>query len=142
MALNNLLVAVDDSEGSRKAVDIAVDIATPNPDAHVDVAYVVNIPLLNESQSVNFKDILDMMMDDGKQLLEDVVAGMGDVADRAEALLLTGVSPATELVKLIEQRNYDLVIIGNRGLSGVQEYMGSVSHKVLHGSTVPVLIAK
>ena len=49
MALNNLLVAVDDSEGSRKAVDLAVDIATPNPDAHVDVAYVVNIPLLNES---------------------------------------------------------------------------------------------
>ena len=38
MALNNLLVAVDDSEGSRKAVDLAVDIATPNPDAHVDVA--------------------------------------------------------------------------------------------------------
>ena len=97
----------------------------------------MNIPLLNESQSVNFKDILDMMMDDGKQLLEDVVAGMGDVADRAEGLLLTGVSPATELAKLIEQRNYDLVIIGNRGLSGVQEYMGSVSHKVLHGSTAP-----
>ena len=55
---------------------------------------------------------------------------------------MTGVSPATELVKLIEQRNYDLVIIGNRGLSGVQEYMGSVSHKVLHGSTVPVLVVR
>ena len=66
----------------------------------------------------------------------------GRLADRAEALLLTGVSPATELVKLIEQRNYDLVIIGNRGLSGVQEYMGSVSHKVLHGSTVPVLVVR
>ena len=60
----------------------------------------------------------------------------------ADALLLTGVSPANELIKLIEQRGYDLVVIGSRGLSGVQEYLGSVSHKVLHGSTAPVLVAK
>ena len=62
--------------------------------------------------------------------------------ERADALLLTGVNPANELIKLIKERDYDLVIIGNRGLSGVQEYLGSVSHKVLHGSPVSVLIAK
>ena len=83
-----------------------------------------------------------MMMEDGRQLLQEAIDGMGEVADRADALLLTGVSPANELIKLIEQRGYDLVVIGSRGLSGVQEYLGSVSHKVLHGSTAPVLVAK
>ncbi|MFR5195727.1 MAG: universal stress protein [Eggerthella lenta] len=32
--------------------------------------------------------------------------------------------------------------MGNRGLSGLKEYMGSVSHKLLHASPIPVLIAK
>lgn len=142
MAIDNVLVAVDNSEGSRKAIDLAASIVALNPAAHADVAYVVNIPLLSDSQMANFKDILDMMMEDGRQLLQEAIDGMREAADRADALLLTGVSPANELIKLIEQRGYDLVVIGNRGLSGVQEYLGSVSHKVLHGSTAPVLIAK
>ena len=58
------------------------------------------------------------------------------------SLLLTGANPATEIVKLVDQRSYDHLIVGNRGLSGLKEYMGSVSHKVLHASKIPVLIAK
>ncbi len=142
MSIENLLVAVDNSEGAHKAVDLAVELASLNSAVHVDVAYVVNIPLLSDPQMVNFKDLLDMMMEDGKRLLQETIDSMGEVAERADALLLTGTNPANELIKLISQRNYDLVVIGNRGLSGVQEYMGSVSHKVLHGSVAPVLIAK
>mgnify|MGYP002231587539 CR=1 FL=1 len=61
---------------------------------------------------------------------------------RTETLLMTGVNPATEIIKLTEQRDYDMVVIGNRGLVGLKEYMGSVSHKLLHASPIPVLIAK
>ncbi|MEG1197296.1 MAG: universal stress protein [Raoultibacter sp.] len=35
-----------------------------------------------------------------------------------------------------------MVIIGSRGLSGIKEHLGSMSYKILHGSTAPVLIAK
>ena len=55
---------------------------------------------------------------------------------------MTGVSPATEIIRLVEQNDYDVIVIGNRGLNGIKEYMGSVSHKVLHGVQIPVLIAK
>ena len=34
------------------------------------------------------------------------------------------------------------MVIGSRGLSGIKAYLGSVSHKVLNGSKVSVLIAK
>ena len=91
----------------------------------------------------NFKDILDMMISDGEDLLADAEQKMGDdVAARTDSLLLTGTNPATEIVKLIDQRSYDLLVVGNRGLSGLKEYMGSVSHKLLHASPIPVLIAK
>ena len=102
MAVNKLLVAFDESEGADRALAMAASLAAVNPEAHVDVVYVVPIPLLDETQMANFKDILDMMISDGE----------------------------------------DLLIVGNRGLSGLKEYMGSVSHKLLHASPIPVLIAK
>ena len=138
MAVNKLLVAFDESEGADRALAMAASLAAVNPEAHVDVVYVVPIPLLDETQMANFKDILDMMISDG-----EAEQKMGeDVAARTDSLLLTGTNPATEIVKLIGQRDYDLLIVGNRGLSGLKEYMGSVSHKLLHASPIPVLIAK
>ena len=128
MAVNKLLVAFDESEGADRALAMAASLA---------------IPLLDETQMANFKDILDMMISDGEDLLAEAEQKMGeDVAARTDSLLLTGTNPATEIVKLIGQRDYDLLIVGNRGLSGLKEYMGSVSHKLLHASPIPVLIAK
>lgn len=142
MAMKNILVAVDASEGADKALSLAADIAEPNPETHIDLVTVVPIPLLDDQQMMNFKSILDMMMADGEDLLSEAVGKMGEVEDRCSTLILTGQNPATEIIKLIEKNAYDLVVIGNRGLSGIKEYMGSVSHKVLHGSVAPVLIAK
>ena len=142
MAVNKLLVAFDESEGADRALAMAASLAAVNPEAHVDVVYVVPIPLLDETQMANFKDILDMMISDGEDLLAEAEQKMGeDVAARTDSLLLTGTNPATEIVKLIGQRDYDLLIVGNRGLSGLKEYMGSVSHKLLHASPIPVLLS-
>ena len=143
MAVNNLLVAFDESEGARRALDMAAGLAEANPAAHVDIVYVVPIPLLDEAQMASFRDILDMMISDGEDLLTEAAQSMGEaVADRVDSLLLTGTSPATEILKLIDQRDYDLVVVGSRGLSGLKEYLGSMSHKILHGSKASVLVAK
>ena len=125
MAIEKILVAVDGSEGADRALEMAQAVAAPSPDTHIDLVYVVPIPLLDDNQAANFKSILDMM-----------------VADRTDTLIITGTNPATEIIKLIEKGGYDLMVIGSRGLSGIKAYLGSVSHKVLNGSKVSVLIAK
>lgn len=143
MAVNNLLVAFDESEGGHRALNMAASLAETNPNAHIDMVYVVPIPLLDEGQMATFKSILDMMLDDGKELLAEAVKKLPeDVANRTDSLLITGVNPANEILKLIDKRSYDMVIVGNRGLSGFKEYMGSVSHKILGGSPIPVLVVK
>ena len=143
MKANKMLVAVDESEGAKHALDMAAALAEPNAEAQIDLVSVVPIPLLDEAQTESFRQVLDMMIADGK----DIITAMKDclsesVAQRTDTLLLTGVNPATEILKLIEQGNYDMVVMGNRGLSGFKEYMGSVSLKVLNGSTIPVLVVK
>ncbi len=143
MAVDKLLVAFDESEGSRRALRVASDLASVNPNAHIDLVYVVPIPLLNSDQMASFQNILDMMISDGEDLLAAAVNDMGEgVAERTDSLLLTGTNPASEILRLAEQRGYDMIVIGNRGLSGLKEYTGSVSHKVLAGSKIPVLVVK
>lgn len=142
MMLSKILVAYDDSDLSKKALATATDMAVLDPDSQVDVVYVAPIPYLTDSQSANLQAITDMIVEDGKQILQNAYDSLDKAEDKVTTLLLTSVSPASELLKLIEADDYDLVIIGNRGLSGIKEYMGSVSHKVLHGSTIPVLVIK
>ncbi|WP_139651214.1 universal stress protein [Raoultibacter phocaeensis] len=142
MALNKILVAYDGSELSEKALDLAIGIALPNEETSLDIVNIVPIPLLNESQVSNLKDIIDMMMEDGKETLYAIDDKIASLGERANTLLLTGTAPATELLKLANGGEYDLIVLGNRGLSGLKEYMGSVSYKVFHASEIPVLVAK
>ena len=141
MAVEKILVAFDKSEGGKRALDLAIDIAGNNEKVHVDVTYVVPIPLLENGQMNDFQEILDEMIENGKKVLSAAIDEINaDV--NVDGFIMTGVSPATEIIRLVEQNKYDMVVIGNRGLSGLKEYMGSVSHKVLHGVDIPVLIAK
>lgn len=142
MAINKILVAVDGSEGSDRALEMAKAVALPNPEAKLDLVYVVPIPLLDDNQAANFKSILDMMVADGKELLAESEAKIPELSDRVETLIITGTNPATEIIKLLDKGGYDLMVIGSRGLSGIKAYLGSVSNKVLNGSSVSVLVAK
>lgn len=142
MAIEKILVAIDGSECANRALELALEIAEPMSDIQVDLVYVVPIPLLDDNQAANFKNILDMMIADGKELLAEAEDKIEPIADRTNSLIITGTNPATEIIKLIEKEGYDLVVIGSRGLSGIKAYLGSVSYKVLNASQVPVLVAK
>ena len=60
-------------------------------------------------------DILDMMISDGEDLLAEAEQKMGeDVAARTDSLLNRHESGHRDRQKLIGQRDYDLLIVGNR----------------------------
>lgn len=56
--------------------------------------------------------------------------------------ILHGV-PGPSMVEFANKQNYELVVIGSRGLNTPQEMvLGSVSHKVVKRAECPVLIVK
>jgi nucleotide-binding universal stress UspA family protein len=56
--------------------------------------------------------------------------------------ILSG-KPAAELIKYANDNNIDLIIIGNRGLSGIKKlFMGSVSQKVTNDAACAVFVVK
>ena len=51
--------------------------------------------------------------------------------------------PSEEIPKIANEEKYDLVVMGNRGLSGIKGFLlGSVSDKVSRSSECPVVIVK
>lgn len=143
MAIENVLVAYDESDGAKKAIEVAAELAAANPKMHLDIVYVVPIPLIDDHHAIDFKDILDMMVEDGKKVLEEAASAIDSVPDdQIDTLIITGTNPASEIVRLSRDRSHDLIVIGSRGLRGMKEYLGSVSHKVLSLVDVPVLVVK
>ena len=59
-----------------------------------------------------------------------------------EVTILKG-EPGPEIVAYVNERNVDIVVLGSRGLNGLQEMvLGSVSHKVMKRVNCPALIVK
>ena len=144
MTLKKILVAFDGSDSSEKALDLAADIVAPNADIQLDIANVVAIPLLSDEQVANFASVLEMMEEDADKLLDQAFERVDakGLENEVHTLLVKGVDAAAELAKLIEQEGYDMLVIGSRGLSGIKEYLGSVSHKLLNAANIPVLVVK
>ena len=54
-----------------------------------------------------------------------------------------GGNPARTIVEIAEKENYDLIVIGHRGIGGVKRLMiGSVANEVSRMATCPVFIVK
>ena len=48
-----------------------------------------------------------------------------------------------EIVRYAENKNFDILVIGSRGQSGLKEaFLGSTSNYVLHKIQIPIMIVK
>ena len=139
---NRMLVAIDGSKMSNKALKSALQIAKERY-SKVGVIHVEKNVMISENMTTDSIDEIyskinhevDALFDEAKALAEDEDLEidthyvMGD--------------PAVQIVKTAEQGNYQLIVMGSRGLGAIKGIvMGSVSYKVLQLSHCPVLIIK
>ncbi|MBS4174809.1 universal stress protein [Bacillus sp. FJAT-49736] len=137
-----ILVAVDGSEMSKKAIDAAIHLAKEQK-AEITLVHVernINIPMGMETASVDF--IYETIKKEGENLLIEMQKNAVAEGVHTKTEYLQG-DPASQIIHLAEKDNYQLIIIGSRGLNNIKEMMlGSVSHKVSQMSHCPVLIVK
>lgn len=132
--IQHILVAVDGSEGSRRAAAFAREIAEA-VGARMTLLHVLEpIPVANlgfaEFYGVTHRQPTDEEMAQLHKAIHEMAAGFP--ADRVEEVIEYG-EPADVIVSQAEARGADLIVMGARGMGAVGRFLvGSVSDRVVH----------
>jgi nucleotide-binding universal stress UspA family protein len=134
-----IIVPVDGSPYSLKAVETACDLAKSQPSATLLLVSVgLSIPELEEGQY-----IAEKMKAQAERALTEARAKAQEQGVTPQVLLATGPSPADEIVEVAKQEKADLIVIGSRGLAGkTRFFLGGTASKVVTHSPCSVYVVK
>ncbi len=134
-----LLVPVDFSDCSRRGLDEAMALAA-NADATIHIVHVIEpMPPMYYAGNVSTRFELDG--DLRVRVEERLRTWTGD--PRGARYVVREGHPAVEIARAADDRKADLVIMSNRGASGVEWLLvGSVTERVCRLATVPVLTVR
>lgn len=135
-----ILVAVDGSENSMRAGKQAAQLASLIKGVEVTVLYVSDF---DEDSNEKFHDGGSIEFELSRKKKTQPVR---EALDREKVFYDTKVMhgrPAPVIIEVVNDGNFDLVVLGSRGLNPISEMvLGSVSHKVVNQVRCPVLIVK
>jgi nucleotide-binding universal stress UspA family protein len=142
----SIVVGTDGSETANEAVRQATELATA-VGASVDLvsAYepVSGARLREEAQQVP-KDMEWMVnpREDVDATLKAAGEQVGEAGVEVQTFAREG-DPADAILDVAEERNSDLIIVGNKGMTGAKRFLlGSVPNKVSHHAPCSVLIIR
>lgn len=141
--MKKILVSVDGSDNSNRAL-LEAKMMGQCTGADVDILNVIKYQKVRPFISLNDESI--QSMDDlkilGEKILNDAEKLFDDFPGNVNLKLRTG-NPADVIMKEAKEGDYDLIVMGNRGLGTFSRtLMGSVSSKVLNHSNRNILIVK
>jgi nucleotide-binding universal stress UspA family protein len=143
---SKILLPSDGSQHSIEAARIAADVATHHqgtvyPIVAVEFQYVDSKELPDDVSTA----IHERIRQRAQQALEVTSAAVREAGGKvAEGKVLEG--PAAEaILQESEEGEFDLIVIGSRGVSldnGYDRLVGSVTERVLHRALCPVLVIR
>lgn len=138
-AFGKILVPLDGSANSMRGLDKAISIAKASG-AEITGFYVFHLPM---TAGIKYtKKMRDAAQD-------KAVKAIGPAMRKTQQAGATfryktgGGHTGDEILKAANKGNFDMIVIGARGLSGTKSaFLGSVSNHVMHQSKIPVLVVK
>lgn len=143
---NSIVVGTDGSDTATKAVREAVDMASAvGATLELVSAYA---PVPEQRLRSDRRDAPEdaQWAINPRQEVETSLADAADVAREAGVVVNTHArqgDPADAIPDVAEERKADLVIVGNKGMTGARRFLlGSVPNKVSHHASRSVLIVR
>ncbi|MHC8514771.1 universal stress protein [Sporosarcina sp. ITBMC105] len=135
-----IAVAIDGSENALRAAKHAIQLAQYVPNAQLEIIYVADYNkakderlLAQSPESLSLKR---------EQKVHQVLDLATEAGVKADITMLKG-TPSLEIIKYVNEKDIDQLVIGSRGLNTFQEMvLGSVSHKVMKHVDCPVTVVK
>lgn len=147
---SNILVCVDNSKQSQKALSRAISVAEKF-DSKLSILMVVGESLVNFWDDTELKvgvENLQIHLKKESTIYQQAEKILNDLAKRVPSQIncvteiLTG-DPAKVIVNYSKKKKPDVIIIGSRGLGGFSKLLlGSVSNKVVDHVSSSVLVIR
>ncbi len=154
--LEKILVPIDGSEHSLKALEVAIQIAKKF-EGKITLIHVYSVtvrPIIMPEPTTltppgvpimtptEISRVVNAAREVGNRILSD-----GEDKAKAEAVpvekILTEGHVVHEIIRVAKDGNFDLIVIGARGISHMREMLlGSVTDGVIHHASCPVLVVK
>jgi nucleotide-binding universal stress UspA family protein len=137
--LRKLLVCTDGSPASEGAVNVGVELGILT-DAKICLLEVINTPLEYELIPV-IPQLLSALEEQARDRLRKYQEGAAATGVALEVAVRTSMSVPDGILEEAEDRNPDWIIVGRKGLSGLERLLiGSVSSRVIGSSPRHVLV--
>jgi len=150
--IKTILVGVDGSENSYRALDFALDLAEK---------FDASVSILNVSESLGMAAVPQespaypsgngntaMFGKDLRKIHDEILSRSVAHAKTikpnvAVSSMIKVGDPALEIVNTAKEGGFDVIVVGHKGLSKMQElFLGSISEKVANLTPCPVIIVK
>jgi nucleotide-binding universal stress UspA family protein len=134
----NIVLAFDGSEYSHKALRCAKSLAE-RFEANLWLVHVFSNPsdLLGYT---DYEKLFAKRKSAAQAVLDDARQKLGSTSFTVQEELREG-SESESILKVAENREADLIVMGTRGLGAVKGFLvGSVSRKVIHYAACPVMV--
>jgi len=150
--LNRILVPVDFSECSERALGVALSQAfrfdadvfllhvadRPGSKTYEDNAATAGVAEALEADEAALIELYDRV---SKQVAD--ATGLPELAESKRHLRIGGGTPAPEIVSAAEDANVDMIIMGTHGRTSIKEFfVGSTAEQVVKNATCAVLAVK
>ena len=142
-----ILVCVDGSEQSQRALEEAIKIAQERELEKALIIYVASTPsTVPEVYSRQFieleKELEKKVREKGEEILSQAQEEFKKNGLEADTILQFG-HPSETITRVASEQEIDLIVIGSRGLGGLKALLlGSVSNAVAQKTSSNVLIVK
>lgn len=138
----NVLVPVDGSDNSYRALDAALLLSEKLGSSITVVNVMEQVPITH----IESEKLLSELLEAYKKENQEILSKCSDIAHQKgitiKTVLLQG-NPAPVILDYSKKENFDLVIMGSRGMGKFKELiLGSVSSKIVHHSPCAIMIIR
>ena len=139
---SKIVVAVDGSDVSSRAFDAALFLSEKLGSKITAIHVIENVPTVY----IQSQKVLDELLEARKNESQKILDECSSIATKKGIVITTTLlegNPASIILEFSQCEKYEVIIIGSRGMGQFKELLlGSVSSKVIHHSSCPVLLIR
>ncbi|HYL98628.1 MAG TPA: universal stress protein [Blastocatellia bacterium] len=142
MKIEDILVPIDFSPTSLRAVNFAVSLA--GPEGEICLLHVIDSGFVSRLSDEGFGEpdaAIGRLRKRSEERLEEVTKAVDSEKVQLESMVVVG-TPFAEILRVAADLDFQAIVMGTRGLGGenIEELLfGTTAEKVLRAARIPVI---